>query len=75
MHVYSVTYTRGSLCRLCPARLCVILVCMVLFNVSRARNIDRTFVAFPTQFVMLHQLTELYACATPFLGFGLLDFV
>ena len=59
VHVYSVTYTPGSICRLCPARSCVILVCMVLFNVCRDRNTDRIFVTFPTQFVMLQKLNEL----------------
>ena len=42
-----------------PSTFLCILVCIVLFNVCRDRNIDRIFVAFRTQFVMLHKLTEL----------------
>ena len=75
VHVYSVTYTPGSICRLCPARSCVILVCMVLFNVCRDRNTDRIFATFPTQFVILQKLTELSLSIPMQLYFWVLSFL
>ena len=75
VHVYSVTYTPGSICRLCPARSGVILVCIVLLNICREWNTDRIFVTFPTQFVMLQKLIELSLSIHMQLCFWVLSFL
>ena len=54
---------------------CVILLCIVLFNVCRDRNTDRIFVTFPKQFVMLQKLTELSLSIHMQLYFWVLSFL